>query len=149
MVENICGIGLSKSRFRPLETEVQMQLNRGVEHFGDAYEGLNGAKNKEYPLILLSDKVEADKLDLPEDRLISPDDPVGIGCIVTERLRESKLHRITPIIVVYYPEFDGYTAKEAIKKYEEAGVTDFFEKGLGSDRKDFIQLLKKHLETKK
>ena len=128
-------IGLDWTRLAQvdlLEERLDITVDRELR-FAD--EGLDAVARTRYPLIIVSDVIAPNELQLPMD--IRPDQYGRIGAYVIENIRES-LNSDTPIIAAFY-EVKGYTEKDM---YLKAGATEIFP---GRPSKMLIEQVQKYL----
>ena len=129
------------NQLHPLKVAIELDLDRGVRTFRDAVEGLEGISNSEYPLILFNAPTPVGELALPEGVYLR--DWISTDCYTISRAREIRPN--TPVIVTHSNFFERYDPSTAIKKYAEAGATDFIDWTASKTDKPFIDMLKKYL----
>ena len=74
---------------------------------------------------------------------LSLSDHVSTDCYGICSIRNYKPN--LPIIVIHSNYFEGHESGDALRKYSEAGTTDFFDWTASKNDEPFIDLLKKHL----
>ena len=124
----------------PLKTEIEMDLGRRVQTFGDALSGLNGIEAADYPLILFNEETPVGDLHLPDNVFLR--DTVSTDCYAINCIRS--IRSDTPIIVTHSSPWRRNT-QEVLEKYRAAGATDFYDWVHTRKEGSFVELLRRHL----